>query len=466
MRWITLALFLACGGTQTPAPEAQSAPTPEPAPEPEPEPEPAPDPEPEPEPEPQGDPLPPEVDHLALGGETSCVLREGTVWCWGSNRFHQLGDPSLAAGAQSWREHAAPIPSLALRQLAAGIWHFCGLKDDGTVHCWGHNGFGQLGDGTREDRAEPVAVPELTRIVQVTAGLGHTCARHADRRVLCWGSNDHGQLGDGTFEGRLAPALVDLDEVVEIGAGRAHTCARRSDGSVWCWGENLDGQLGDGGRSRPSGHRSQPQPASGVENAIALRVGQGATCVLESDPAEPEDSAEDGAEDSAEDSAEDGAEDSAEDSAEDGDDAEPNLRCWGRNDSMQLAMRPGGRETSAILEGQLVPETAGSRDAALGARFACVLGDNVRCAGLNHRGQLGDGTRRLRRTLVAVDNSAGVLDIAAGVEHACALRDESVLCWGDNRRGQLGDGSHRFRTSPVEVTGFPEAPEATSEEGS
>lgn len=38
---------------------------------------------------------------------------------------------------------------------------------------------------------------------------------------------------------------------------------------------------------------------------------------------------------------------------------------------------------------------------------------------------------------------APVLDIAVGVDHACALlEDGRVTCWGDNRRGQLGDGTY------------------------
>ena len=43
-------------------------------------------------------------------------------------------------------------------QVSAGDNHACALKSDGTVACWGGNSFGQLGDGTNQDRKLPVLV--------------------------------------------------------------------------------------------------------------------------------------------------------------------------------------------------------------------------------------------------------------------------------------------------------------------
>jgi cysteine-rich repeat protein len=43
-------------------------------------------------------------------------------------------------------------------QLATGGAHACALLTDGTVHCWGDNAYGQLGDGTITNSIVPVEV--------------------------------------------------------------------------------------------------------------------------------------------------------------------------------------------------------------------------------------------------------------------------------------------------------------------
>ena len=49
-----------------------------------------------------------------------------------------------------------------LTNVAAGDAHACALKADGGVVCWGNNDFGQLGDGTNEDRFLPVPALQVS----------------------------------------------------------------------------------------------------------------------------------------------------------------------------------------------------------------------------------------------------------------------------------------------------------------
>jgi alpha-tubulin suppressor-like RCC1 family protein len=117
------------------------------------------------------------------------------------------------------------------------------------VRCWGDNGSGQLGDGTRRDRRSPVAVPGLeAHVVAISAGLAHTCALTERGRVRCWGNDSYGQLGDGDGgSSRLPVAVSDLGaSVVAISAGEFHTCAVTEGSRPACWGSNDSGQLGDG----------------------------------------------------------------------------------------------------------------------------------------------------------------------------------------------------------------------------
>ena len=92
---------------------------------------------------------------------------------------------------------------------------------------------------------------------------------------------------------------------------------------------------------------------------------------------------------------------------------------------------------------------------------------NVRCAGNNSAGQLGDGTATSNPApvlVIAAANganignvvalAAGVRALAAGFQHTCALRDDrSMLCWGSNNEGQLGTGDTAPRTTPTAVLG-------------
>jgi cysteine-rich repeat protein len=47
---------------------------------------------------------------------------------------------------------------LLVESISAGMSHNCGQLDDGSVKCWGYNGYGQLGDNSTIHRLTPVEV--------------------------------------------------------------------------------------------------------------------------------------------------------------------------------------------------------------------------------------------------------------------------------------------------------------------
>ncbi len=176
------------------------------------------------------------------------ALRQSAPWvlAWGSNNFGQLGDGTT-------QDRAIPGPvgiPEKIAAISAGSSHAMALDTSGQVWTWGWNKFGQIGNGTSSAtvfQTQPVRVPDLTRIKAIAAGAAFCLALRDDHRMLAWGDNSDGQLGDGTTTMRTKPTLLDQPRRIDaIAAGFFHSLAVDRDRRLWTWGRNDFGQLGDG----------------------------------------------------------------------------------------------------------------------------------------------------------------------------------------------------------------------------
>ena len=161
-----------------------------------------------------------------------CVTTAGGVKCWGKNEFGQLGDGTYA-------NKNTPVDVIGLSSgvigLGAAEAHTCALTTAGGVKCWGKNDHGQLGDGTLADKNTPVDVSGLSSDVMAVSANGfHSCALTTAGGVKCWGYNEFGQLGNGTYEDKKTPFDVSslASVIAELSAGWEYTCGRTTDGGV------------------------------------------------------------------------------------------------------------------------------------------------------------------------------------------------------------------------------------------
>jgi len=359
---------------------------------------------------------------LAAGWYHTCAMMDvslgGGIKCWGDDQFGQLGDGTNA--------QRTPVDvntlTAGVAGLAAGSEHTCAVLDGAHgsgAMCWGHNSFGQLGDGTTVNRTAPVVVAGLVSGVTILAmGGDHTCAVMVGGSVKCWGNNRFGQLGDGTDITRIAPVDVSglAGGVIALVAGERHTCAVTVVGGVKCWGDNTFGQLGNGFTTP----QSVPTDVIGLESGVvALAAGGWHTCALMD--------------------ADHGG----------------GVKCWGLNSSGQLG---DGTDNQRNAPTDVNGLASGVTAVAAGFEHTCALTAEgaVKCWGANNSGQLGDGTTTSRNTPVDVSTLVnGITALAVGFEHTCALTAEgAVKCWGANNSGQLGDGTALLRPSPADVSGL------------
>ncbi|MBM4412460.1 MAG: hypothetical protein FJ040_03295 [Chloroflexi bacterium] len=345
---------------------------------------------------------------MSSGGTHSCVLLIGSITrCWGGNEYGQLGDATT---------NTSPFPQTVRNNesfvaIDAGLAHTCAIVSDATVRCWGHNNFGQLGNLTNENANAPViaAVQDVTKLA---LGNSHTCALLRDGGGACWGRNEDGQLGVGGTAHSATPLRVaNLSAAIDISSGANHVCAVLAEGTVWCWGSNQYAQIGIG-EAGPG--ISIPTQVPGIENAIAIGLGDHHTCAVLSDRT---------------------------------------VWCWGWTNFGQAGGETIG-EQAIILKPQRVSGLSDIVQLEVGGNHSCALTQSAEaiCWGDNFNGQLGNGStdEPIRVVPRIVSGGNRFFRLAAGGAHTCGLvQDGDVLCWGWNKLGQVGNGSYGVTTDVV-----------------
>ena len=355
-----------------------------------------------------------------VGGPTHTCARmsNGAMYCWGDNRFGQLGLGDTRPRSTPGRLDFGGVGVTKVYlppgdgELSSDLGNFtCAITTDNVLWCWGGNRYGQLGVGETELRARPTKVPGvLNDIAKASNGGTHACALTANSKLSCWGSNLQGQLGIGSNLSQLSPAVVDTVgwTIDRLTTGARFTCGRGVDGSLWCWGENGNGQLGVGDTAA----RNVPTRVSSLgTRVVRLAAGGAHLCAFTTDG---------------------------------------EAWCWGDNRFGEL----GVGDVAQRLEPAQVSLGAVSQVYA-GGTHSCALklDGTLWCWGDNRSGQLGVGDTAARNVPTQVTLLGNQVSAAsAGGAHTCAVKtDSSVWCWGNNQYGQISASAGARETSPVQV---------------
>lgn len=230
-----------------------------------------------------------EVAQLVVADRHICVLDDdGVPACYGANDFGQLGrqtprpadyPPDLPelGGYPSFEFLPAHSVSHVTR-LDARSDVSCAIDWRGDVSCWGLGISGVLGFGEKQQQPEPVAIPELSDIVDLSVGDFHACAVNHAGDVSCWGKDISGSIGSPD-ENYFPPRQVaGVSDAAQVACSSTSSCVRTRTGEVWCWGSNTAGQLGSGSADDERHHT--PAPVEGVTDVVDLEAADGAFCAL------------------------------------------------------------------------------------------------------------------------------------------------------------------------------------------
>jgi alpha-tubulin suppressor-like RCC1 family protein len=222
------------------------------------------------------------VTAIATGDTHSLFIKsDGSLWAMGENQSGQLGDGTLNDAIVPEQIVASNVTA-----IAAGDAHSLFLMTDGSLWAMGDNQFGQLGDGTTVSHLTPEKVV-ASEVQRIAAGGGHSLyiTRFSTQTKL-WvmGDNSYGELGDGTTNNRPTPVNIvsgngtTSPSIAAVAAGNYHSLFLKGDGSLWAMGENQQGELGDGTGLQ----RNAPREILS-SNVTAIAAGDGHSLFLKND---------------------------------------------------------------------------------------------------------------------------------------------------------------------------------------
>ena len=171
---------------------------------------------------------------------------------------------------------SASVPVVA---VACGANHTVARDSTGTVHAWGYNAYGQLGNGSTANSTVPVQISGSYGslapnpfVVAIACGDAHTVALDSAGAIHAWGYGGFGQLWTGSVGSPTIPVLVGVNgatgaPATSIACGAYNSVLVDAYGRVVTVGYNQYGELGN--NATLNGSTTAAQLITGVYGSLA-----------------------------------------------------------------------------------------------------------------------------------------------------------------------------------------------------
>ena len=209
----------------------------------------------------------PVTENLTL---TAHWTKGTSVWSLSPNSGRAAGCDEIALTPPAKR-------NIRLSHISNGEWYTLAMGSDGNVYSWGQNQYGQLGDGSMQNRSKPQSVKgpdgQPFKASQVSAAFTDSAAIDLNGRIYVWGSETNDKSTYSTP--KLTPALAKDPsgsdtglKAVQVRARYSSLMALDADGNVYTRGHNSFDQLGSNEGTSNLLVPSQVSPPAGQDSAV------------------------------------------------------------------------------------------------------------------------------------------------------------------------------------------------------